>query len=219
MKKVLLIFGLFLLSATIAGKAGALYAQDKQAQTAVEPAKPAQAAQPTQPAPQEQPASGKDFVIGLEDVLSVNVWKEPELSLKEVVVRPDGKISVPLANDIQASGLTTQQLQDQIAEKLKEFISAPVVTVTVVRISSQSVSIVGEVARPGVYALAAPMTVLELLARAGGVTLDAKTKKIKIIRKEKEKTVQFMFNYNDIKSGKGLETNILLKSGDVVIVP
>ena len=172
------------------------------------------------PAPTTPPSDvGKDFLIGLEDVLSVNVWREPELSIKEVVVRPDGKISVPLVNDIQASGLTTQQLQDKIAEKLKEFISTPVVTVTVIRIMSQSVSIVGEVQKPGVYSLTAPMTVLELLARAGGVTLDAKTKKIKILRKEEGKTIQFSFNYNDIRNGKSLEKNILLKAGDTVIVP
>jgi len=166
-----------------------------------------------------QEAVPKDFIIGLEDVLSINVWKEPELSVKEVVVRSDGKISIPLVSDIQASGLTTMQLQDKITEKLKEFVASPVVTVTVTRIVSQAVSVVGEVHKPGVYSLVAPMTVLELLARAGGVTLDARTKKIKIIRKENGKTVQFSFNYNDIRSGKNLQDNISLKSGDVVIVP
>ncbi len=176
---------------------------------------PPAAAQPTGAA-QQVP---KDFIIGLEDVLSINVWKEPELSVKEVVVRPDGKISIPLVSDIQASGLTTVQLQDKITEKLKEFVASPVVTVTVTKIVSQAVSVVGEVHKPGVYSLVAPMTVLELLARAGGVTLDARTKKIKIIRKENGKTVQFSFNYNDIRSGKNLQDNISLKTGDVVIVP
>ncbi len=193
------------------------FSQQAQAPPAATQAQaPSAAAQAAAPA---TPEVGKDFVIGLEDVLSVNVWKEPELSIKEVVVRPDGKISVPLVNDIQASGLTTQQLQDKIAEKLKEFISTPVVTVTVIRIMSQSVSIVGEVGKPGVYSLTAPMTVLELLARAGGVTLDAKTKKIKILRKEDGKTIQFDFKYNDIRNGKSLEKNILLKPGDTLIVP
>jgi polysaccharide biosynthesis/export protein len=161
----------------------------------------------------------KDFVIGPEDALSINVWREPELSVKEVVVRPDGKISIPLVSDIQASGLTAQQLQDKLAEKLKEFVASPVVTVTVIRISSLSVSIVGEVQKPGAYPLVFPMTVLELLARAGGVTLDAKAKKIKIIRKEGAITLQFPFNYKDVKNGKNLQSNIALKNGDVVIVP
>jgi polysaccharide export outer membrane protein len=162
---------------------------------------------------------GKDFMIGVEDVLSVNVWREPELSLKEVVVRPDGKISLPLVSDILASGLTTVQLQEKIAEKLKEFISSPVVSVTVVRIASLSVSIVGEVLKPGSYPLVAPMTVLELLARAGGVTQDAKSKKIKILRKEDGKTIQINFNYKEVRDGKNLPSNILLKNGDVVVVP
>ena len=161
----------------------------------------------------------KDFVIGPEDALSINVWREPELSVKEVVVRPDGKISIPLVSDIQASGLTAQQLQDKLAEKLKEFVASPVVTVTVIRISSLSVSIVGEVQKPGAYPLVFPMTVLELLARAGGITLDAKAKKIKIIRKEGANTLQFPFNYKDVKNGKNLQSNIALKNGDVVIVP
>ena len=162
---------------------------------------------------------GKDFIIGVEDVLSVNVWREPELSLKEVVVRPDGKISLPLVSDILASGLTTVQLQEKIAEKLKEFISSPVVTVSVVRIQSLIVSIVGEVLKPGFYPLGAPMTVLELLARAGGVTQDAKSKKIKILRKENGKTIQINFNYKELRDGKNLQNNILLKNGDVVVVP
>ena len=165
------------------------------------------------------PDVGEDYMIGLEDVLSINIWKEPELSVREVVVRPDGKISVPLVSDIQASGLTPVQLREKIAEKLKEFVASPVVSVMVVRVMSRSVSIVGEVLRAGSYPLVSPMTVLELLARAGGVTLDAKTKKIKIIRKEDGKTIQIPFNYRDIKDGKNLETNIMLKDRDVVVVP
>jgi polysaccharide export outer membrane protein len=177
------------------------------------------------PPSQAQPAHAsaadvtKDFVIGPEDTLSINVWREPELSVKEVVVRPDGKISIPLVSDIQASGFTPQQVQDKLAEKLKEFVASPVVTVTVIRISSLSVSIVGEVQKPGAYPLVFPMTVLELLARAGGVTLDAKAKKIKIIRKEGANTLQFPFNYKDVKNGKNLQSNIVLKNRDVVIVP
>jgi polysaccharide biosynthesis/export protein len=171
-----------------------------------------------QPAPQASSISD-DFVIGLEDVLAVNVWKEPELSVKDIVVRPDGKIGLPLVNDIQASGLTPKQLQDDIAAKLKSFVASPVVTVTVTKVTSRSVSVVGEVRNPGVYLIGSPLTALEILAKAGGFTELARTKKIRIIRKEKDKTLQFELNYKDIASGKNLQQNIVLKGGDVVIVP
>lgn len=162
---------------------------------------------------------GKDYIIGVEDVMTINVWKDPELSIRDVIVRPDGKISFPLVGDILADGLSVKQLQDTITEKLKDYITAPMVTVTVTKIFSKSVSIVGQVQKPGVYTIGSPMTVIELLARAGGPTIDAKTKKIKIFRKEEGKTLTFLFNYNDMVSGKNLSQNILLKSGDEVVVP
>jgi polysaccharide biosynthesis/export protein len=160
-----------------------------------------------------------DFLIGIEDVLSVSVWREPELSVKEVTVRPDGKISLPLIPDIQASGLTPKQLQEQIAGRLKEFVAAPNVTVVVQRILSLSVSIVGQVSKPGIYFLGSPMTVLELLARAGGLREDAKPKKIQIVRKEGAQTRNFLFNYKEVSQGMNLQQNILLKNKDVIIVP
>jgi len=167
----------------------------------------------------ESKSADPDFVIGLEDILAVNVWKDPELSLREVTVRPDGKISVPLIGDIHADGVTVKQLQDAIAEKLKDYITSPVVTVSVVRILSQSVSVIGQVQKPGVCHLGAPITVMELLARTGGLTPDAKPKKIKILRKVQGKTVTIPFNYNDMISGKNLKQNVLLKNGDVLVVP
>lgn len=177
---------------------------------------PALQNQPADPAAAELP---EDYVIGFEDILSVNVWKEPELSVKEVVVRPDGKISVPLVGDIQASGLTPMQLQERITERMKEYVAAPSVTIVVLRVGSRSVSIVGQVAKPGIYYLGAPMTVLELLARAGGIGRDAEEKKIAIVRTEGGKTVSYRFNYRDVSKGKHLEQNIELKNGDTVIVP
>lgn len=160
-----------------------------------------------------------DFVIGLEDILSVNVWREPDLSVKEVMVRPDGKISLPLIGDIQASGLTPMQLQKQITERMKEFVAEPTVAVVVLKIASRSVSIVGQVARPGVYYLGAPLTVLELLARAGGLREEANEKGISIVREENGKTTSYRFNYKDVSKGKSLQQNIYLKNGDIVIVP
>ena len=173
--------------------------------------------------PSQQPKPGPEtpaeYVIGLEDVLAINVWREPDLSLKEVAVRPDGKISLPLVGDIQASGLTPNQLQEQIVERMKLFVASPNVAVVVLRIGSLSVSIVGKVAKPGVYYLGSPMTVLELLARAGGLTEEAKRKSISIIRKEGGRTVPHPFNYADVSKGKSLQQNIILKTGDVVVVP
>jgi polysaccharide export outer membrane protein len=161
----------------------------------------------------------ENFVIGLEDVLAINVWREPELSVKEIIVRPDGKISIPLIGDIQASGFTPKQLQERITEKLKEFVASPSVTVVVLKIASQSVSIVGQVAKPGVYYLGSPLTVLELLARAGGFREEANKKNISIVRKEGGRTVSFRFNFKDVSKGKNLQQNIILENGDVVIVP
>lgn len=180
---------------------------------------PTLGAQQGQPGDPSAPALPEDYVIGLEDILSVNVWKEPELSVKEVVVRPDGKISVPLVGDIQASDLTPMQLQERLTERMKEYVAAPSVTIVVLRIGSRSVSIVGQVAKPGIYYLGAPMTVLELLARAGGIGPDAEEKKIAIVRTEGGKTVSYRFNYKDVSKGKHLEQNIELKNGDTVIVP
>lgn len=162
--------------------------------------------------------AGDEFVVGKEDVLQVNVWREPELS-STVVVRPDGKITLPLVNEIQASGLTARQLQEQITAKLKDFVASPVVTVMVQQIRSQTVFIMGEVSKAGEYPMGAPMTVLELLGRAGGFREYAKTKRIRIIRDENGRQTQFGFNYNDFIKGKHPEQNIILKNGDVVIVP
>jgi len=137
----------------------------------------------------------EDYVIGEQDILSINVWKEPELSVKELVVRPDGKISLPLVNDIQASGLTSKQLREQIAEKLKEFVASPNVSVTVNKTFSHTVSVVGQVSRPGVYSISSPTTVLDLLARVGGLAESANAKKIRILRNDKGKIQQFPFDY------------------------
>lgn len=161
----------------------------------------------------------EDYVVGIEDILSINVWKEADLSVKEVVVRPDGKISIPLIGDLQASGLTPMQLQSRISERMRDFVTAPSVTVVVLKIGSRSVSIVGNVVRPGIYYLGSPMTVLELLARAQGFKEEAKTNKISIVRNEGNRSVSHPFNYKDVSKGKNLKQNIELKNGDVVIVP
>jgi polysaccharide export outer membrane protein len=166
-----------------------------------------------------QGTANADFVIGREDVLSISVWGEPEISSPKVVVRPDGKISVPLVNEIEATGLTTKQLQERIREGLKEYLDAPLVNVAVTEIHSQTVYILGEVDKPGAYPLGSPTTVLELIAKAGSFTEMARTKKIVITRNDGTRQVQLYFNYKDFLEGKNLTQNIRLKNGDIVIVP
>jgi len=156
-------------------------------------------------------------VIGLGDVLWVQVWKEPDHSMPQAVVRPDGKITLPLIGDVQAAGYTPKQLQDHIADRLKGFLELPTVTVGVSKIESLKVNIVGQVGKPGAYPMFAPMTVLDLIAMAGGVTEFAKTKDITIVRKKDGKLLRF--NYNEVIRGKKLEQNVILENGDTVMVP
>src|SRR5204863_9078202 len=164
-----------------------------------------------------QPEAPADFVIGPEDDLSIVVWHEPDLTNK-ATVRPDGKIGIPLLNDIQASGLTPKQLQEQITEDLKKFLSEPQVSIVVQEIHSQIVYITGAIARPGAYPLGRPLTVMELLVRAGGLADFAKSEEIQIVRKEGNKLNRFRFNYKQFAEGKNYQQDIRLRTGDMVIV-
>ena len=172
-------------------------------------------------ASQVEPKAGKqvgnDFVVGPGDVLNVFVWKEPDFS-KTVPVRPDGKISLPLVNDIQASGLTAMQLKDVITENLKKVIVDPSVTVTVEAVNSQKVIVMGEVTGAGPRPLTGPMRVMDVLATAG-FTPFAKTTKIYILRNENGKQERLSFNFKDYLKGKNPDQNVLLKNGDTIVVP
>ncbi len=159
-----------------------------------------------------------NYAIGPEDELYVNVWKEPDIS-RAVPVRPDGKISLPLVNDVQASGLTPMQLGSEIKERLKKFISEPQVTVIVTKINSQRVFLVGEVTRAGAYPLLPNMNVLQALSSAGGFTQFANLKKIHVLRMENGKQISLPFSYKDVASGHHPEQNISLKPGDTIVVP
>lgn len=172
-----------------------------------------------QPAVQEAAgAQDPTYVIGTDDVLAVVFWELPSHSA-EVVVRPDGKITLPLLNDIPAAGLTPDQLRTAITTAAAKFIREPAVSVIVKQINSRKVFVSGKVARPGPYALTAPTTVLQLLSLAGGPTDFAKKKKIAVMRTENGQTHRYKFNYNDVLDGKNLEQNILLEPGDTVVVP
>ena len=159
-----------------------------------------------------------DYKIGPQDMLRVDVWKEPDIS-RIVPVRPDGKITLPLVNDVQAAGLTTTQLAAKIAEGLKKYITSPQVTVGVTEINSRRIFVNGEVARPGAFPLLPNMTVLQALSSAGGFTQFAREKKIYILRMENGKQVKYPFNYKEAVSGKNVEQNIILQGGDIIVVP
>lgn len=159
-----------------------------------------------------------NYVIGPQDMIDVSVWKEPDLS-RSVPVRPDGKISLPLVNDVQAAGMTPTQLAAQITSNLTKYMTNPQVTVIVSQINSQRIYILGEVPRAGGYTLLPDMTVLQALSDAGGFTAFANQKKIYVLRQENGKQQKFPFNYKDVISGKEPGENIALKSGDTIIVP
>jgi polysaccharide export outer membrane protein len=159
-----------------------------------------------------------NYVIGPQDVLDINVWKEAELT-RTVPVRPDGRISLPLLNDVQAAGLTPSQLSTELTTELKKFITDPQVTVIVTQINSQRVYILGEMTRPGAYPLLPGMTVLQALSSAGGFTPFANTKKIYVLRSESGKQEKFLFNYKAVVKGKNADQNIVLKAGDQIVVP
>ncbi|HVB85937.1 MAG TPA: polysaccharide biosynthesis/export family protein [Candidatus Dormibacteraeota bacterium] len=158
------------------------------------------------------------YLIGAQDVLDIDVWKQKELT-RAVEVRPDGKISLPLLNDVQASGLTPMQLAANITDGLKKFITDPQVTVIVTQINSQRVYILGEVTKPGAYPLLPGMNVLQALSSAGGFTMFANTKKIYVLRKQAGKQKKFAFNYKAVISGKHTDENIVLRAGDQIVVP
>jgi len=186
------------------------YAQDKN--------QPAQSAPDTASVAHKPATTDSKYEIGPQDMIDVAVWKEPELT-RTVPVRPDGKISLPLLNDVQAAGLTPTQLAEQIKESLKKYVTDPQVTVIVTQINSQRIYILGEVSRAGAYPLLPDMTVLQGLSSAGGFTQFANLKKIYVLRTENGKQVKYPFNYKEVTNGKSPEQNIILKAGDTIMVP
>jgi polysaccharide export outer membrane protein len=158
------------------------------------------------------------FVIGNDDVLAINVWKEPDIS-RSIPVRSDGKISLPLVGEVQAAGLTPLKLEKDIASKLKNYISEPEVTVMVQQVNSQKFNILGQVVRPGSYVIANSPTVLDALALAGGFRDFAKKKSVYVLRQGATGESRIPFNYKDVSKGKNMSQNIKLQPGDTIIVP
>jgi len=163
--------------------------------------------------------SDSSYVIGANDVLAINVWKEPDIS-RSVPVRSDGKISLPLVGELQASGQTPRQLEQEITKRLQSYISEPEVTVIVTASNSQRVNIMGMVSRPGAYLLTSSTTVLDAIAMAGGFKDFAKQKSIYVLRQAPDGTQKRIpFNYKEVIKGKNPDQNIPLQAGDTLVVP
>jgi len=159
------------------------------------------------------------YIIGADDVLAINVWKESEIS-RTVPVRSDGKISLPLVGEVQAGGVTPKQLESQIAKNLQNYISEPEVTVIVQEIKSQRFNILGQVSKPGSYLLINSTTVLDAIAMAGGFRDFAKQKSIYVLRTQADgKDERLSFNYKEVIKGGSRNQNIKLQPHDTVVVP
>lgn len=168
--------------------------------------------------PEASAERAPDYLIGPEDVLGVIFWRDKDMSA-EVTVRPDGKISLPLLNDVDAAGLTPAQLCDRVTERAKRYVEDPSVSVVVKQINSRRVFVTGEVMKPGPYMLIGPMTVLQMIATAGGLREYADSKHIIVMRVEGGRPVSYPFNYQDVSRRKNLRQNLDLKPGDTVVVP
>ena len=162
--------------------------------------------------------TGGTYKIQPGDILEVSVWKETDL-LRQVLVRPDGGFSFPLVGDAQAAGKSIATLQEEITERLKKYIPEPVVTVSTQQLNGHKVYVIGKVARPGEFVANRYMDVVQALSMAGGMTPFAAANKIKVLRRENGQLNAIPFRYGDIEKGKDLEQNIMLQSGDVVLVP
>lgn len=192
-----------------------------QSDSASHPAAPAAQAQSNDKAADESHAGHSDtsYLIGANDVLAINVWKEPDIS-RSVPVRSDGRISLPLVGELQASGQTPRQLEQEITKRLQSYISEPEVTVIVSESKSKKVNILGMVVRPGEYLLTSNTTVLDSIAMAGGFKDFAKQKAIYVLRQSADgNQTRIPFNYKDVIKGKNPEQNIRLQPGDAVVVP
>lgn len=167
---------------------------------------------------QDTSASGNDYRVLPGDILQVSVWKEPDLQL-EVLVRPDAAFSFPLAGDITTKGQSVPDLQRELTRRLSRYISGPVVTVSVKAVLGNKVYVIGQVNRPGEFIVNPRVDVMQALSMAGGTTPFAALNDIKILRRNGNEQIAISFRYNDVVKGKNLSQNIVLQSGDIVVVP
>jgi polysaccharide biosynthesis/export protein len=164
------------------------------------------------------PAGESPYLLQPGDVITVSVWKEPELQ-SEVLLRPDGGMSFPLAGDIAAAGKSVQQVASLIDTRLRAYIPKPVVTVALKQMGGNRVYVIGKVNRPGEFPFVRPIDVMQALALAGGATSYADLNDIQILRRGNDKQVSIRFKYGDVERGRELGQNILLQSGDTIVVP
>lgn len=181
------------------------------------PPAPSAAAPPAVVRPADLAVPG-NYVIGTDDLLGIVYWRDKEMST-DARVRPDGRISIPLINELQAAGLTPEQLQQKIVEESKKYIEDASVTIVVREIHSLRVFITGEVNKPGPYPITSATTVMQLISLAGGLREYANAKNIMIMRKEGDKQTSLKFNYKEVAAGKNLKQNVELRAGDTVVVP
>lgn len=168
---------------------------------------------------QPLPQLPSNYVVGEADVLRVSVWKQPDISQPSVIVRPDGMISVPLVGEVRVSGMTPSQIETVLVSDLKQFVNDPRVTVTVAEIGSKNVYVTGEVHKPGAYPIVGPVDVLQVIAKAGGVTPYAHGRRVFVLRQVNGQKQKLPVNYSRIFSGKNPEQDIALQPGDTVVVP
>jgi len=213
------------------GVAASLYAQQKNDPAASRPqfeVKAAPSAAPLNADPSQALASrnvvpgqvvADDYRIGSGDVLQISVWKEPDVSVPSVIVRPDGMITVPLLKDIDVAGRTPRQVETLIVDGLAKYINAPNVTVVVAASNSKKVYVIGAVRKEGPLPYTYRMTVMQALSEAGGLTDYAKRKKLYIIRTESGRDYRLDFNYDEVIKGERMEQNIPLLPGDTIVIP
>jgi len=163
-------------------------------------------------------AQADAYLISPEDELEISVWKEVDLQ-KQVLVRPDGKLSFPLVGHIQAAGKTPEEVEQEITKRLEKYIPSPVVTVTLMKVAGNKIYVIGKVSKPGGYNVGGYVDVMQALSLAGGLATYASANSIKVLRRENGKQISLPFKYSQVEDGENLQQNIQLKSGDVVVVP
>jgi polysaccharide export outer membrane protein len=185
------------------------------------PAATARPAATTRPTASTRPDLARDdslYRIGAEDLLQVSVWNNEAMS-RAAAVRPDGKISLPLLNDVQAAGLTPMELRDELTRRLTDYMSHPEVAVIVTEVRSFKVAVIGQVPKPDRYQLKSAATVMDVLAMAGGFTEFAARSRIVVIRSEGGQTTRIPFDYEKVREGDTRQPNFRLRPGDIVLVP
>lgn len=213
MKKILV-----LAAATLVAHAGIAMAADATpSKVAVTKAATADA-MPSVPPSASQTIADLDYLLSPEDVLEISVWKEETLT-KQVIVRPDGAFSFPLVGDVLATAKTIEQVRAEIKERLKKYIPDPVVSVSLLKVTGYKIYVIGRVNKPGEFVTGRFVDVLQALAMAGGLTPFAAENDIRILRRVQGKEYVRKFRYADVRSGENLDQNLILRSGDTVVVP